>query len=300
MSSDGEQEAFAKIKRYLNAGHSVEAIRDAGWGEWFDYFASKGVSLDDTQPATAPLKARPPEDESTPSEQPSAGAESKFTLALAQHYMGMQVETKGLISKRKFVRIGPLISTGTFLFETGAVLGRAMRDRLATFAYPFCGTTPENSELAGFIRSQGQAIASAAPEASTIHELIFISEMRKADPSLPAEQWNAWLLANGDAEVAEELVVGMSLMFQSSGAGFGAEFPEKFEEMFANTYKVDDPELWREAAVAGLDVPSEPPDFVSLEERTKTDLGMFAEYCAEFYPDYVGKLGLGQYVGRSG
>lgn len=224
-------------------------------------------------------------------------AQSKFTMMLAQHYVGQQVEAKGLISKRKFVRMGPLIMTGAFLFETGAVLGRAMRDRLATFTYPFCSTTPDNAELADFIRRQGQAVASAAPEVNTIHELVFISEMRKADPTLPAEQWSAWLLANGDAEVTVDLAGQMGLMYQSSGAGFGAEFPDRFEELYANSYARQDPADWKRMHEAGLDIPSEQDGFVPLDARTKNDLNMFAEYCAEFYPEYVAQLGLQEYVG---
>lgn len=61
MSSESEQEALAQIRRYIDAGHSIEAIRDAGWGTWFDYFESKSVSLDETQPDMVPPDARPPE-----------------------------------------------------------------------------------------------------------------------------------------------------------------------------------------------------------------------------------------------
>ena len=39
---------------------------------------------------------------------------SKFTFVMTQHFLGMQVETKGLISRRKVVRMGPLIRCGRF------------------------------------------------------------------------------------------------------------------------------------------------------------------------------------------
>ncbi len=287
MLSDGEQKKLAQIGKYLDAGHSIEAIVDAGWVEWIDYFASKGISLDDTQP---------PVEEQAPADDPVGEAEPKFTMLLARHYLGTQVETDGTDSERKFVRMGPMFTTGTFLFETGAVLGRAMRDRLATFTYPFCSETPDNAELADFIRVQGQAVASAAPEANTIYELVAISEMRKADPSLPAEQWNAWLLENVDAEVTVEFAGRMALVFQSNGAGFGAEFPERFEELFAASSQADDPEQVSEAAAVGPVAPAQTPAYDSLETRTKAELTMFAEYCAEFYPDYVARLGLSQYI----
>ena len=34
MSSAGEQTALEQIRKYLDAGHSIDAIREAGWGEW--------------------------------------------------------------------------------------------------------------------------------------------------------------------------------------------------------------------------------------------------------------------------
>lgn len=299
-SDDGEQEALERIRKYLDAGHSIEAIRQAGWAEWLDYFESKGVSVvqDSESPETG-SRFNQPEEQTLPDATTPSGVDSKFTMMLSGLYIGRQVETKGIFSKRKFVRLGPLITTGAFLFETGAVLGRAMRDRLPTFAYPFCSATPENVELADFMRRQGQAVASAAPEATTIFELIVISEMRKAEPNRSGEQWNEWFFANGDSELTVDFAGQMGALFQSGGAGYGAEFPEKFEQLFASSYKVDDPELWREAAKAGLDVPPEPPDFDTLETRTKNDLAMFAEYCAEFYPDYVKKLGLGDFVTKA-
>lgn len=225
-------------------------------------------------------------------------AQSKFTWMLAKHYLGMQVETKGLISRRKFVRLGPLISVGGFLFETGAVLGRAMHDRLLTFIYPYCSETPDNAQLVDFMRREGQKMATRGEGASTITELVGISEMRKMDPTLPVEQWSTWWLANADSELTVDFAGQMGLMFALNGAGFGAEFPGRFEELYINSYGRIDREMWQEGAAAGLNIPAEPPEFVPLGTRTENDLAIFADYCAEFYPDYVPKLGLQQYVGR--
>ncbi|MCH7699885.1 MAG: hypothetical protein IH865_13190 [Chloroflexi bacterium] len=86
-------------------------------------------------------------------------------------------------------------------------------------------------------------------------------------------------------------------MLAVTGAGFGAEFPERFEELYANSYARQDPADWKRLHEAGLGIPPEQDEFVSLDTRTKNDLTMFAEYCAEFYPDYVAQLGLEEYVG---
>jgi len=225
--------------------------------------------------------------------------QSKFTFMMALHFLGMQVEKRGLLSRRKVVRMGPLISVGGFLFETGAVLGRVMRDQLPTFVYPFCSETPDNVALADLMRRKGREVASRGEGASTISELVTISEMRKVDATLPADQWAMWMLANGNGELAVEFAGQMGIMFMVDGAGFGAEFPDRFEQLYFNTYAKVDRDAWNEMREHGLDIPAEPDEFVPLEVRTENDLAIFADYCAEFYPDYVAKLGLQQYVGRS-
>ena len=229
-------------------------------------------------------------------------AQSKFASMLGNHHLKRQVERKGLLSRREFVRFGPLLTVGGFLFETGAVLGRAMRDRLVTFAYPFCGTEPDYEPLADFIREAGRNVASRGSDASAVHELAVISEMLELDSTRRADEWATWMMEKGDQEISLEMASERCVLFGIRGVGFGAEFPERFEQLYVDTYTHSDSdrERWKEASEHGLEIPSEPDQFVPLETRTQTDLAMFAEYCAEFYPDYVAKLGLGQFVGQSG
>lgn len=237
----------------------------------------------------------------TPTREAAIGSATvQIHIVFTEHFLSQQVETKGLISKRKVVRLGPLLSASTFLFETGAVLGRAMRDRLPAFLYPYCSGTPDNSELANFIRSQGQDVAERAPEASTVWELVMMSEMHKMDSTLPPADWSLWLLANGDREILVDEAAQAALLLMANGTGFGAEFPQRFEQVFFNSYGNVDREAWLEGHAAGFGIPEEPPAFISLDERTANDLSMFAEYCVEFYPEYVSKLGLQAYVGSAG
>ena len=228
-------------------------------------------------------------------------AQSKFASMLGNHHLKRQVEKKGLLSKRQFVRFGPLLTVGAFLFETGAVLGRAMRDRLVTFAYPLYGAEPDYEPLADFIREAGRKVALRGSDASAIHELAVISEMLELDSNLRADEWATWMMEKGNQEISLEMASERCVLFCIRGVGFGVEFPKRFEQLYVDSYthSASDRERWKEASERGLDIPSEPDEFVPLETRTLNDLTMFAEYCAEFYPDYVEKLGLSGYVSEA-
>ena len=60
MPHESEQEALSKIKAYLDAGHSFDAIRAAGWASWIDHLEGKGYDL-----RTGQLALQPPVDAPT-------------------------------------------------------------------------------------------------------------------------------------------------------------------------------------------------------------------------------------------
>ena len=68
MPDEREQKALAQIKAYLDGGHEIDAIRQAGWSSWIDELKSKGYDLQ-----TGKLALRPPEE--TPCN-PSSGPPS--------------------------------------------------------------------------------------------------------------------------------------------------------------------------------------------------------------------------------
>ena len=47
MLDENEQDALSKIKAYLDAGQSIDAIRAAGWGSWIDHLEAKRFSPSD-------------------------------------------------------------------------------------------------------------------------------------------------------------------------------------------------------------------------------------------------------------
>ena len=45
MLSDAEQDALTKLKAYLDAGHSLDDIREVGWASWIDHLEAKGFDV---------------------------------------------------------------------------------------------------------------------------------------------------------------------------------------------------------------------------------------------------------------
>ena len=54
-SNEGEARALTKIKAYLENGHSLDSVREAGWGDWIEHLESEGYEL-----RTGRLKIEPP------------------------------------------------------------------------------------------------------------------------------------------------------------------------------------------------------------------------------------------------
>src|ERR1700694_1027136 len=123
-------------------------------------------------------------------------ARPRFVYALAQQFLSPQIKRKGLLG-RKVVPFGPLLSVGGFLFETGAMLGHAFRDRLDAFVVPF-SAQEDGPDAADFLRSQGASVARALQSATTINELFMMHEMLVAEPRRPSNEWAQWLVAHGE------------------------------------------------------------------------------------------------------
>lgn len=60
MPIESEQSALDRIRAYLDAGHSLDAIREAGWAEWIDLLEANGYDLRTGRLAIAPPADDPP------------------------------------------------------------------------------------------------------------------------------------------------------------------------------------------------------------------------------------------------
>jgi hypothetical protein len=212
-----------------------------------------------------------------------------FASLSAKHFLDPQVEKR--LFGGKFVRLGPLLSVGVFLFQNGAVLGHAFRGCFDVFVVPF-SAEPNRPEAVEWIRHKGHTVAAAAETASTINELVMINEMWKDDLTRPPSAWSEWFMARRDKRVAAEFAMQVGMLYGIVGAGFGAEFPKHLEELYANSYGKLDPDTWHEAHKYGAVDTPEPPQYVPFQERQQEAVAEFAEFCTQFYPEVLVPLGL--------
>ena len=87
MPNESEQKALSQIKAYLDAGHSLDAIRQSGWGDWIELLETKGYDL-----RTGQLALRPPEGTPVPGPIP---ASDEGTQATAATGTPLTADTKG-------------------------------------------------------------------------------------------------------------------------------------------------------------------------------------------------------------
>jgi len=217
----------------------------------------------------------------------------KFAHAMAQEFLTGAVQKRRLT--KKFIRLGPLLRTSGFLFESNAILGRSFRDRAESFALPFFAKDDtELGDATDFMRSLGRKIAETAPHASTIWQVVIMRAMadQGVQPlSIPLAQ-TQWLLSRSHERQPLDDALTVGVLFAIRGAGFGMEFPKRLEELYSRSYAKGDPELWNSAFKYGVVDGPEQPEPVPIEEREQAHRADFAEFCSQFYPELLGPLGL--------
>jgi len=186
----------------------------------------------------------------------------------------------------------------SFVYEEGALLGRAKRHKLSILEkmliIPGIKLKPvEDAQEMAKARLDGFRKESGG-EPSTFSEFI---ELRAVEGALkryglnlpPRNEGEAWKIrkVGGVKMPLREAIPGIKLHVLE-GIGFGSSFPELTEEMFRRAYKVD---TYYDTFVR--DERSERPMLIStLEKREKAVLLMVAAYTSECYPELVDPLDL--------
>lgn len=209
-------------------------------------------------------------------------ARPTFAATLAHHFVATRVEKK--LFGGKFVRAGPLLTTGVWLFETGGVLGRQFAQCGAEFIVPFAGSFD--------LRSIGRDVAKAAPAGGTIFEVFITHAMRVVGAEPSSTTWQEWLVHWANERLPADDAVQMGMFYAIAGAALGYEFADDFEQMYHRTYAESDPDAWREMFAYGTVDSPQQPEYPSFEERAEDAIAEFAEFCRKHYPETLAPLGI--------
>jgi len=227
-----------------------------------------------------------------------------------------QVVRKKLFRKR-YITMFYYCRTLAFQYETGALLGRAMRDKLDILHKMLVKPGTDINRSIAFIQSEAKDrlkkfTEEKGKEPDTFNDFIAFKDLEEAakvmglsiDEDAYYQDPKSHLKNLGKLyghELALDDVYKNILNCGLYGIGFGSSFPELTVRMYKNTYENINVNMkeWAEARSHGLNIP-EKPDFIPLEERNKEILQNVAGYTAEFYPELLDLLDLRGYIDTEG
>ena len=222
-----------------------------------------------------------------------------------------QVVRKKVFGKR-YMRMFDYSRTLSFQYEAGALLGRAMRDKLDIFHKMLVKPGTDINRSIAFMQSQAKDrlkkfTEEEGKEPDTFYHFIAAKELEEAsrvmglsmglftDNVYSPKSHRKDLRRLWGHELALDDAYRNILGCGPFGLGFGSSFPELTVRMYKNPYENINMSEWEEARSYGLPLP-EKPDIIPLEEREKEILQNVAGYTAEFYPELLDLLKLRGYL----
>lgn len=226
------------------------------------------------------------------------------TLVGIMAWIPVKMAVKKQLFGGRYIRLWDYCAALGFQYESGAILGRARRDKLNVMAKMLA---PEKiaDELIKDLHDEAsnrlnQYRNEIGKEPSSFHEFI---SMRQLDRLLGAvgytwiklcEEYtrgNKGVVKIFDHKVSLELALRNLRMYGLEGIGFGSSFPELTEGMYKNASENVDLGSWAEVRAFGVDIP-EKPDVIPFEEREESILVIAAAFATEFHPELVDTLEL--------
>jgi hypothetical protein len=204
-----------------------------------------------------------------------------------------------------YIRFYDLCTVSSYLYTSGAILGRARRNKLSILAKLFSIPGTEKENMAGLQEEATKRLTKfkneVGNEPDTFNEFILFRELESAT-GLGMEDWfkayaegDTKIMKIADEKVPLEKAEPSIKWFGLEGIGFGSSFPELTEKIYRNSYENIDMDVWAKHKAHGLAIP-EKPDIVTLKEQEKSILGIVAAYTSEYYPELLDPLDLRSYL----
>lgn len=198
-------------------------------------------------------------------------------------------------SKRRFFFFAPYLPFQRYLgcyqeaFEIGVVLGYAFRDRLLTFAKLFaeCG---REEELITFMQQLAHERLAEVGKAANFFEMGWFAEEDRINVN-----WRDSGIAEADMEhlkkhheVPLEQALNNLHVAVSTGIGLGSAFPELTERLWKVEHESPmDRDKWEKARSAGLSLPDEPEEPVTLARRQQQLLAQVELFVSRARPELL-------------
>jgi len=180
------------------------------------------------------------------------------------------------------------LTVGQWVFQSGALLGRARRDKTRAMASLLSEPGMAEAFHPILLEASNRRLASYNKPLASFTDLFLVAELAKAGATYgnPFEMKKA-----AKQRVPIEFGTNLLAVWNVEGISFGIQHPDDVERMWRSEYEQYDPAEWQDARAHGLDIPE---DFtpVTLEEREQQVLLITAHYAAEYVPEVLDELSL--------
>ena len=207
-----------------------------------------------------------------------------------------------------------LINICGYLFQSGAIIGRARRSQSESLATMFSEPGRESDAIDGIklisTRHLDEYRRVFGEEPTAFPTYVTGLEYQRAGITMPfgKAQLTGSIqqhIKRVEKQSKDKVPLGFAddklQMTAVEGIGFGIEFPELTEHMYREANENIDKKDWDNARQAGLDIPwcfpsQQNPDVITLEEQEDITLSEVAAYASQHYPRLVALLGLNKYL----
>tara|TARA_B100000315_G_scaffold53234_1_gene47567 strand:+ start:410 stop:1135 length:726 start_codon:yes stop_codon:yes gene_type:complete len=208
-----------------------------------------------------------------------------------------------------YVRSIDLLSVSAHIYSIGAVLGRALRDKLDTLTKLLFVPSTEDHKVDRVMQlCKKDAKNNLGREPATFDDFAFYSGIEKRlrtegiDLS-PQDAFEAYSHGDRkikklfDEKVASEGVGEHTAIMLLQGINFGSSSPELTEKMYRKAYE-DERDFWA-GKWYGVTIPEE-FKVASLEAGEGAVLQIAVAYTLEYYPELLDSLDLRDYINTEG
>lgn len=214
-------------------------------------------------------------------------------------YIAGIVLARGVAKKQRFggdyIRLQDFIELLCFLYSSGAIIGRARRDKLTTLekmlVLPVLGPCSVKSLQDQAEKRLEVFKIETGEEPDSFIKFIQIPEAEKAMGLAAFSEFAIRGTTKAlDKKIPLEEAALPTESFGLEGIGFGSRFPTLTEIMYRTDYEniVAD---WRESKAQGLAVPEKPIE-ENFEKREENILKVLGLYASKYYPELLDALEL--------
>jgi len=218
-----------------------------------------------------------------------ADAEPASTLVMWLSREVVQPHMEKRLLEGYNVRLYPVLFGSEWLFAKGALLGRALSDRLEILAKMLAAPGREHEYPEKLRQAATDRVRTYGKEPDSFRDFWLKTELPQLEAISFSDRKMVKRLSREKCRLGE--LVPKLLWWVVSGIAFGATYPDLTERMWRQSHETPpDPRRWQISEAAGVvDGPWEP---TPLEEMEHAVLLTVAYYAGEYYPELVEPLGL--------